>query len=130
MKEVYNRTEEYNPRKKYISFDDMIADMINIKNFMQQSFISGWKLDISLNFITHSYFQVPKDVRLSTTHIFFMKTPNKQELQQIPINNLPDIDFNTFKRLYRNFASESFSLFFINATLPLDNPLRFWKNVL
>ena len=108
----------------------MIADMISIKSFIQQSFIRGWKLNISLKFITHSYFQLPKDVRLITTHIFIMKTPNKRELQQIPINNSPDIDLNTFKRLYRNFALEPFSLFFINATLPLDNPLRFWKNVL
>ena len=54
-----------------------------------------------------------------------MKIPNKRELQQIAINHSPDIDFNSFKRLYRNFTSEPYSFFVINTTLPLDNSSRF-----
>ena len=46
-------------------------------------FIRGRKLNISLLFITQPYFAVPKRIRLSSTHYFIMKIPNKQELQQI-----------------------------------------------
>ena len=41
----------------------------------------GRKLNISIVFITQSYFKVPKDVRLNSTHFFIMKIPNKRELQ-------------------------------------------------
>ena len=68
-----------------IVFDDMIADMINNKNLnsiVTELFIRGRKLNISLVFITQSYFKVPKDVRLTTTHLFIWKILNKRELQQ------------------------------------------------
>ena len=64
----------------------MIVDMINnkkLKSIVTELFIRGRKLNISLVFITQSYFQVPKDVRLNTTHFFIMKIPNKRKLQQI-----------------------------------------------
>ena len=66
-----------------IVFDDMIADMIHNKNsnsIVTELFIRARKLNISLVFITQSYFKVPKDVRLNTTHFFIMKIPNKREL--------------------------------------------------
>ena len=72
------------------SFDDMIADMINNKSLnslVTELFIRGRKLNISLVFITQSYFKVPKDVRLNSTHFFIMKIPNTRELQQIALNH-------------------------------------------
>ena len=48
------------------------------------------KLKISLVFITQSYFSVPKDVRLNSTHFLIMKIYNKRELQQTAIN-IPQI---------------------------------------
>ena len=62
----------------------MIAVMINIKKLnskVTELFIRGRKLNISLAFIKQSYFEVPKDVRLNTTHFFIAKIPNKRELQ-------------------------------------------------
>ena len=64
-------------------------------------FIRGRKLNISLVFITQSYFKVPKDVRLNSTHFFIMKIPNKKELQQIPLNHSSGIDFKDFIRIYK-----------------------------
>ena len=55
-----------------IVFDDMITDMINNKKLnsvVTELFSRSRKLIISLVFITQSYFQVPKDVRLNSTHI-------------------------------------------------------------
>ena len=58
--------EECKPNKKrkiLIVFDDMIADMVNNKKLnpiVTELFIGGRKLNISLVFITQSYFAVPK----------------------------------------------------------------------
>ena len=86
MQDVYKNIDEYNPGKKrkiLIVFDDMIADMINNKklnSIVTELFIRGRKLNISLVFITQSYFKVPKNVGLNSTHFFIMKIPNKKEL--------------------------------------------------
>ena len=99
MQDVYKNIEDYNPgkrRKILIVFDDMIADMINNKKLnpvVTELFIKGRKLNISIVFIAQSYFKVPKDVRLNSTHFFIMKIPNKRELQQIALNHSSDIDF-------------------------------------
>ena len=68
----------------------MIADMINNKKLnsvVTKLFIGGRKLNISLVFITQSYFKVPKDVRLNSIHSFIMKIPNKRELQQTALTH-------------------------------------------
>ena len=105
MDDVYENTDDYNPirkRKKLIVFDDMIADIMTIKRFqtiIKELFIRCRKLNISLVFITQSYFSVPKDVRLNTTHYFIMKINNKRELQNIAINHSADIDYQDFKKI-------------------------------
>ena len=58
-----------------------------LDSIVTELFIRGKKLNISLVFITQSYFKVPKDVRLNTTYFFVAKIPNKRELQQIAINH-------------------------------------------
>ena len=93
MHDVYKSIDDYNPDKEnkiLIVFDDMIADMIHnekLNSIVTELFIRGRKLNISLVFIIQSYFKVPKDVRLNTTHFFIMKVPHKRELQQIAINH-------------------------------------------
>ena len=94
MYDVYKNNDEYNPdkeRKILIVFGDMIADMINNKKLnsvVTELFIRGRKLNISLVFITHSHFKVPRDVRLNTTYsLFCNEISNKRELQQIAINH-------------------------------------------
>ena len=60
---------------------DMIADIMTNKKFqsiIKELFIRCKKLNISLVFITQSYFSVPKDVRLSSTHYLIMKINNKR----------------------------------------------------
>ena len=84
MDDAFEDINDYNPirkRKKLIAFDDMIADIITNKKFQAISkklFVRCRKLNISLVFITQSYFSVPKHVRLNTTHYFIMKI-NKKE---------------------------------------------------
>ena len=135
MQDVQKNIEDYNPIKKckiLIVFDDMIADMIKnnkLNPIVTKLFIRGRKLNISIVFITQSYFKVPKDVRLNSTH-FFMKIPNKRELQQIALNHSSDSDFKDFMQIYKKYIKEPYSFLLNDTTLPSDDPLRFRKNLL
>ena len=58
----------------------MIADIISNKRFQViiiELFIRCRKLNISLAFISQSYFSVPKDVRLNSTHYLIIKINKK-----------------------------------------------------
>ena len=119
MPDVYKNINEYNENREgkiLIAFDAMIADLIDKKklnSIVTELFIRSRKLNVSLVFITQSYFKVPKDVRLNSTYVFIMKIPNKRELQQIALNHSSDI-----------------SIFLVNdATLASDNPLKFRKSL-
>ena len=93
-------------------------------------FIRGRKLNISIIFITQSYFKVPKEVRLNITHFFIMKIPNKRELQQIALNHSSNIDFKDFMKIYKKYTAEPYSFLVNDTTLPSVNLLRFRKNLL
>ena len=135
MHDVYKNIGEYNLDKEnkiLIVFDDMIADMIHNKKLnstVTELFIRGCKLNISLVFITQSYFKVPKDVRLNTTHFFISKSPNKRELQQIAINHLSDISTKDFGNINKKCTAEPYSFLVNDTTLASDNRLRFRKNL-
>ena len=104
MDDVYENINDYNPirkRKKIIVFDDMITDIMTYKKFqaiIKELFIRRRKLNISLVFITQSYFSVPKDARLNTTYYFIMKINNKIELKKIATDHSADIDYNDFRK--------------------------------
>ena len=96
---------------KLVVFDDMIADMIHNKklnSIVTELFIRRWKLNISLVFITQSYFKVPKDVRLNTTYFLISKIPNRREHQQIAINHSSDINTKDFNNIYRKCTAEPY----------------------
>ena len=92
-------------------------------------FLRGRKLNISLGFITQSYFKVPKDVRLNTSHLFVTKISNKRELEQIAINHSSDITTKDFTNIYRECTAEPYSFLVNDTTLASNNPLRFRKNL-
>ena len=92
----------------------MIEDMINNKklnSIISELFIRGRKLNISLVFITQSYFKVPKDVRLNTTHFFIPKIPNKRELQHIATNHSSNINTKNFADIYRKYTAEPYHFY-------------------
>ena len=92
----------------------MIAGMINNKKlnpFVAELFIRGIKLNISIVFITQSYFKVPKDVRLNFTHSDIIKNSNKSELRQIALNHSSDIDLKDFIKIYKKCTAEPNSFF-------------------
>ena len=133
MQGVYKNIEEYNLGKKckvLIVFDNIIAELINNKklnSIVTELFIRGRKLNISLVFITQTYFKVPKEVRLNITHFFITKIPNKRELQQIALNHLSDIDFKDFMKIYKKCTTELYSFLVNDTTLPSDKLLKLKK---
>ena len=135
MHDVYKNIDDYNHDKEnkiLIVFDYMIADMISNKklnSIVTELFIRDRKLNISLVFITQSYFKVPKDVRLNTAHFFIMKIPNKTELQQIAINHSSDISTKDFINIYKKYTDKPYSFLVNDTTLASDDPLRFRKNL-
>ena len=111
MQDVHKNIDDYNPRKKrkVLIVFDMIADKFNsnkLNPIVTDLFIRGRKLNISIVFITQSYFKVPKDVRLNSTHFFIMKIPNKRELQQTALNYSSDIDFKDIMNIYKKYTKE------------------------
>ena len=95
--------EEYSPNKKRKMikvFDDMTADMLSNKKLnpvVPELFVGGRKLNISLAFITQSYFTVPKNIRSNSTHSFIRKIINKREFQEIAFNHSSDIELKDYQ---------------------------------
>ena len=124
-----------NPSRKrniLIVFDDTIADIMTNKKFqtiINELFIRCRKLNISLIFITQSYFSVPKGVRLNSTHYLIMKINSRKELQNIAINHSADIDYKDFMKIYRECTKEPFSFLITDTALPASNTLRSRKKL-
>ena len=99
MDDIYENIDDYNPNKKgkiLIVFGDMIEDIMTNKKLqaiIKDLSIRCTKLNISLVFITQTYFSVPKDVRLNSTYYLIMEINNRTELENIAINHSADIDY-------------------------------------
>ena len=129
MEDANKYIDEYNTDEKpkiLIVFDVMIADINNnkkINSIVTQLFIRGRKLNIPCVFITQSYFKVSKDIRLTSTHFFIMKIPNKRELQQIALNHSSDLKSKDFINIYEKYTAKPYSFLVNDTTLASDNPL-------
>ena len=125
--------KNYNPTKKrkvLLVFDGMIADMEANKKLNPVVTEFFLRERNSLIFISQSYFEESKTIRLNLTHYFIMKIRSKKELQQIASNHSSDIEFKDFMKLYNNYTKEPFSFLRKDTALPSDNSLRFRKNLL
>ena len=95
-----------------VDFDDMIADIFNNKNhsIVNELFIRGRNLNISVVFITKSYLAMPKNIRLNSTHYFVIKNPDKRQRQHIAFNHSSNIDFQNFMNLYKKYTAKPYWL--------------------
>ena len=124
MHDVYKNIDDYNPDKEnkiLIVFDDMIADMINnrmLDSILTELFIRGRKLNTSLAFIMQSYFKVPKQLRLNTSHFFNTK------IAKIATNHSSDISTKDFINIYKKCAGKPYLFLVIDITLLSGNPLK------
>ena len=134
MDDVLDDINNYNKnrdKKVLIVFDDVVADIMSSKNFkaiIKDLFIRCRKLNISIIFITQSYFRNPKDARLNSMHYIIMKIQSEKELQNIAQENSGDINFKDFLKIYKDYTSKPYSCMIINITVPSGHPMRFRKN--
>ena len=135
MDDVFTNIDNYNKKRKrkvLIVFDDMIADIMSSKKFqaiIKELFIRCRKLNISIAFITQSYFRtMQEDARLNSTHYVIMKIQSRKELQNIAQENSGDIDFKDFLKTYKDYTSKPYFCMIIDTTVPSGNPMRFRKN--
>ena len=116
MNDVLEDINNYNKKrdkKVLIIFDDMIADIMKSeksKAIVKELFIGCRKLNISIVFITQSYFRTPKDARLNSTHYILMKMGNKKELKSIAKENL---DFKDFLTIYNYCTKDPYSFMMV-----------------
>ena len=83
---------------------------------IKELFIRCRKLNVLLVFITQSYFSVPKDIRLNSTHYLIMKINNRIELKNIASDHSADIDYQDFKKIYRECTKEPYNFLIIDTT--------------
>ena len=110
----YNKNRD---KKVLIIFDDMIADIMRSEKFkaiVKELFIRCRKLNISIVFITQSYFRTPKDARLNSTHYILMKIGNKKELKSIAEENSGHLDFKDFLKIYSYCTKEPYSFMLVD----------------
>ena len=89
----------------------MIADMIDNKklnSIVTDLFIRERKLNISFVFITQSYFKVPKDVTLNTTHFFINEKSEQKRDSTNCTKSLSDINTKDFIKIYKKCTSEPY----------------------
>ena len=98
---------------------DLLADIMTNKKLQA----------ISRVFISQSSFSFPKDARLNTTHYFIMKINNRIELKNIVTDHSADIDYQDFKKIYRECIKEPFNFLTIDTLLPTSGPLIFRKKL-
>ena len=120
MDDVYENIDDHNPGR------NMTVNIMTNKKFqaiIKELFIRCRKLNISLVFITQSYFSVTKDVRLNSSHYLIMKINNRKELQNTEIDHSTDIDYKDFVKNYRKCTKDPYNFFTIDTTLPVSDSL-------
>ena len=120
MDDVFDNSNNYNKNrdKKVLTlFDDMIADIMRSEKFkaiVKELFIRCRKLNISIVFITQSYFRTLKDARLNSTHYILMKIDSKKELKSIAEEKSGYLDYKDFLKIYNCCTKEPYSFMMID----------------
>ena len=120
MNDVLDDINNYNKnrdKKVLIVFDDMIADIEyneNFKRIIKELFYRARKINISIVFITQSYFRALKDARLNSTHYILIKIGDKKELKRIEEEKSGHLDYKDFLKMYNYCTEEPYSFMLID----------------
>ena len=132
MNDVFENINNYNKKrnkKVLLVFDNMIAGTEHNKKFrkvIKELFYRARKLNVSIVFITQSYFRVLKDARLNSTHYVLMKIGSKKELKSISEEKSGHLDHKDFLKMYNYRTKEPYSFMLIDARSTATTP--FTKN--
>ena len=114
MDDVFDDINNYHKnrdKKVLLVFDNMIADIEYNKEFkkiIKELFYRARKINVSIVFITQSYFRALKDARLNSMHYILMKISNKKELKRIAEEKLGHLDYKDFLKIYNYCTKESY----------------------
>ena len=123
MNDELDDINDYNKnrgKKVLIVFDDMIADIEYNKNFkriIKELFYRARKINVSIVFITQSYFRALKDARLNSTHYILMRIGSKKELKRIAEEKSGHLDYKDFFKMYNCCTKDQYSFITID-TIP------------
>ena len=121
-------------RKNIPSWTILLLICIIIKNLINKIvnslLIRVRKANISLVFITPSFFKVSQNVKLNTKHFAFIKIRNKTELEQNGYIHASDTDCKDFMDLYRKCTAKPYSFLVIDDIFALDNSFWFRNTLL
>ena len=118
MNDVLDGINDYNKnrdKKVIIVFDDMIADIEYNKNFkriIKELFYRARKINVSIVFITQSYFRTSKDARLNSIHYILMRIRHKKELKRIAEEKSGHLDYKDFFKMYNHCTKDLLYIFF------------------
>ena len=74
-------------------------------------------------------FSCSKSCKIKYNTLFHHENKQQRELQNIAINHSVDIDYQDYKKIYKECTKEPFNFLTIYNTLPASDPLRFGKNL-
>ena len=126
LDDIYNY-DKNRDKKVLIVLDDMIADMENNKKFkriIKELFYRGRQINISIVFITQSYFRALKDARLNSTHYILMKIDNKKEFKSTAEGKSGNLDYKDFLKIYNYCMREPYSFMIIDARPTATIPFK------
>ena len=130
MNDVLDDINNYNKnrdKKVLIVFDDMIDDIEykkKIKKIIKELFHRARKINVSIVFITQSYFRALKDARLNSTHYILMKIGNKKELKSIAEEKSGHLDYKDFLKIYNYCTKEPYTFMTIDARPTATIPFK------
>ena len=122
MNDVLDDINDYNKnrdKKVLIVFDDMIADIEYNKNFkriIKELLYRARKINVSIVFITQSYFRALKDARLNSIHYILMRICNKRELKRIAEEKSGHLDYKDFFKMYNYCTKDPYYFMTIDTT--------------
>ena len=105
----------------------MIADIEYNKNFkriIKELFYRARKINLSIVFITQSYFRALKDARLNNTHYILMRIGNKKELKSIAEEKSGHLDYKDFLKMFNYYTREPYLFMTIDARPTATIPFK------
>ena len=130
MDDVLDDINNYNKnrgKKVLIVFDDMFADIEYNKKFkriIKELFYRARKINVSIVFITQSYFRALKDARLNSTHYIIMKINNKKELKRIAEEKSGHLDYKDYLKMYNYCTKEAYTFMTLDARPTTTIPFK------
>ena len=98
-------------------YNTTIADIKYNKNFkriIKELFYRARKINVSIVFITQSYFRALKDARLNSTHYILMKIGYKKKLKRIAEEKSGHLHYKDFLKIYNYCTRESYFFMLID----------------